>query len=173
MGSAVPVGPFTLCCKPPLEPAPDPDTLPVDALGAVGKVHPGLSRGTPSRYGLDDADRKDLAQDTVFVAWHTHKQYLGERGSPAQWIAGIAHNAAIDFLRSQARGHVLIGDVAPIDATREATSPEDSVSLSDFANQVLSFLPAEERRVVVLREIEERTFRDIATIRGSRCSGRV
>jgi hypothetical protein len=59
---------------------------------------------------------------------------------------------------------VLVPGDVPRDIPTEALNPEDSVSLSLLAEYAFSFLPLEERRVVILHEFEGKPLRAIATM---------
>ena len=114
------------------------------------------------RYGFSDADRKDLAQDVAIAAFRRHLSYRAERGSPRQWLSGILRREVKRFLRMQNRQPwFAAGDELP-DTPDATETPEDQVSRRDLAEHVFAMLPAEERRVVILVELDHLTLREVA-----------
>ena len=114
------------------------------------------------RHGFSDADRKDLAQDVAIAAFRRHLSYRAERGSPGQWLSGIVRREVKRFLRVQNRQPwFAAGDDLP-DTPDGTATPEDEVSRRDLAEHVFAMLPAAERRVVILVELDHLTFREVA-----------
>jgi RNA polymerase sigma factor (sigma-70 family) len=114
------------------------------------------------RYGFSDADRKDLAQDVAIAAFRRHLSYRAERGSPRQWLSGILRREVKRFLRLRNRQPwFATGDELP-DTADGTETPEDEVSRRDLAEHVFAMLPAEERRVVILVELDHLTLREVA-----------
>jgi RNA polymerase sigma-70 factor (ECF subfamily) len=110
---------------------------------------------------LSDPDREDLTQEVVIRVWLNRRRYQSERGSPEQWIRTIAKRMAINF--GEKRGFVL--DDLPETVASTAPDPEETLKwsqLARLADQVLAKLPVDERRVLILREIERHTFATIA-----------
>jgi RNA polymerase sigma factor (sigma-70 family) len=114
------------------------------------------------RYGLSDADRKDLAQDVAIAAFRRRMSYRAERGSPRQWLSGIARREAKRFLRVQRRQPWLVADDKLPDMPDGALTPEEALSRRDLIDHRLAMLVPEERRAVVLMEIDDLTLREVA-----------
>jgi RNA polymerase sigma-70 factor (ECF subfamily) len=116
------------------------------------------------RRGLSGADRKDLAQDVAVAAFRRRLSYRAERGSPGQWLSGIAHREVKRFLRVRSRQpRLAAGDELP-DTPDGSSTPEDEVSCRDLTDRALAMLAAEERRVVILVQIGCLTFRQVADV---------
>ena len=114
------------------------------------------------RYGLSDADQKDLAQDVAIAAFRRRRSYRAERGNPGQWLRGIVRRELKRFLRVRYRQPwFAAGDELP-DALAGAATPEDEVSRRDLVEHVLATLLPEDRQVVILVELGELTFREAA-----------
>jgi RNA polymerase sigma factor (sigma-70 family) len=115
------------------------------------------------RYGLSNADRWDLAQDVAIAAFRRRLSYCPERGNPRQWISGIVRREVKRFLRVQRRQpwRLVAGDRLP-DMPDSALTPEEEVSRRDLINHRLARLVPEERRVVMLVEVDELTLREVA-----------
>ncbi len=54
----------------------------------------------------------------------------------------------------------------PEDLASDAPTPEDTVSLGDLADRVFAAVPADERRAVILHDIEGHTLREVADLEG-------
>jgi RNA polymerase sigma factor (sigma-70 family) len=114
------------------------------------------------RHGLSDADRKDLAQDVAIAAFRRRLSYRAERGSPGQWISGIVRREVKRFLRIQQRQPWLVADDEFPDTPDGALTPEDDSSRRDLIGRGLAMLVPEERRAVILVEVDDLTFREVA-----------
>jgi RNA polymerase sigma-70 factor, ECF subfamily len=118
------------------------------------------------RYGLQGADREEVAQEVAVAAYRGLGKYDADRGTPKQWLSGIVRRQVKSFLR---RWNKLpsraAGDDLP-DVPDPAWTPEEEVSLHDLAVRAFSVLPDEERRVVLLIEIERLTLREAAEREG-------
>ena len=117
------------------------------------------------RHGLPTADRDDIAQNVAIAALRRWPSYREGSGSPGQWIWGIVRNEYRAFRRAQLRQPVLVGDDL-VEVPSEAPDPEESASLHDLADHLLSALPIDQRRVVMLYEIVGLTYREIAALEG-------
>jgi RNA polymerase sigma factor (sigma-70 family) len=114
---------------------------------------------------LSNADRDDLAQGAATAAFRRWPTYRPEAGTPGQWLRGIVRNELRAFRRDQAKLPALSpDDVAG--ALSEDPDPEERTATIDLAYHLLSAVPAEQRRVVVLHELAELTHREIAKVVG-------
>jgi RNA polymerase sigma factor (sigma-70 family) len=117
------------------------------------------------RYGLSQADRDDIAQNVAIAALRRWPTYRESCGTPGQWLWGIVRNEHRVFLRAQGRQPLLAGAELH-DVPSGGATPEESASLHDLADHLLSVLPIEERRVVVLYEVVGLTYREIGALEG-------
>jgi RNA polymerase sigma-70 factor, ECF subfamily len=118
------------------------------------------------RSRLSPADRDDIAQNVAIRAFLRRATYREERGNLEQWLSGIIRNEISRFLKAQSRQPLPAPGDEPLDAMSAAPTPEESVSLSDLADHVFAFVPPEERRVVILHDIEGHTLREVAALVG-------
>jgi RNA polymerase sigma factor (sigma-70 family) len=116
---------------------------------------------TLGRYGLTDADRKDLAQDVAIAAFRRRLSYCAERGNPRQWLSGIARREVKRFLRVQRRQPWLAADDELPDTRDGALTPEEDMSRRDLIDHRLAMLVPEVRRAVILVEIDDLTLREV------------
>lgn len=108
----------------------------------------------------------DLTAETFARAWHHRRRFRDQKdGSALPWLLGIALNVLRDSLRKQrietsARARLGL----PIEAAPEPgyEAVESRLSLPDAVARAVADLPSAERRLLRLRVIEERPYREIA-----------
>jgi RNA polymerase sigma factor (sigma-70 family) len=109
---------------------------------------------------------EDIAQQTFERAWRHAQIYDSRRGSVATWLTTIAHNLAIDAVRSQRPEPVAPEDLDTIlDVVSE--TPEQH-ALADEASSRLraavAELPREQGRALVMAGIYGMTAQQIADL---------
>ena len=119
----------------------------------------------------NEEDALDLTQDTFIRAWRSLNKFDG-RHPLATWLHRIATNAAIDLIRRrQARPQCELteGPMAVDPASRTTPSaaevPGEALDRRDLRailDRALASLSPEHRAVVVLREVEELSYEEIA-----------
>lgn len=105
---------------------------------------------------------EDIYQDTLVKVWKGFKSY-NEKNKFSSWLFSIAHNVAMDYLRSL--------------KIRTTSSLDDSINLADendpyssyvmkesynLMMDVLKELPDQQRNVFLLRQHGGLTFKEIA-----------
>jgi RNA polymerase sigma factor (sigma-70 family) len=117
---------------------------------------------------------EDLAQETLLLAWRSIEG-LREPEKRAQWLAGIARNVSLRWLRQQGRdqAHSMI---LPQNREEPGTTTLEELVADEFDLEVelerrelvtlldraLALLPEETRTVLVKRYIEESPLAEIA-----------
>jgi len=118
----------------------------------------------------NEDDAMDVAQETFIKAWHSLGKFDG-RHPLGTWLHRIATNASIDVVRRrQVRPQCgLEGDLAVDAASRTTPScppaPGVGMDLRELRSRLdraLASLSAEHRTVIVLREVEELSYEEIA-----------
>jgi RNA polymerase sigma-70 factor (ECF subfamily) len=128
-----------------------------------------------------ESDAEDVVQEACLRAFKYFDGFAGE--NPAAWLLAIVRNSCFTWLRRNRPAHE-IADSAAIEEQDAAGGAEPLLSggsralASDpesfliarrdeqRANELLAALPAEYREVIVLREIEELSYQEIAEIVG-------
>jgi RNA polymerase sigma-70 factor (ECF subfamily) len=125
----------------------------------------------PAAYNLarwicrNEADAADVVQEAVMRALQYFDSYHG--GDARSWLLQIVRNCAHTWIeRNRPPGRV------PLDETQLATTPDSSDPLGALAAQAegeglrraIARLPLEQREVLILREFEELSYRQIADI---------
>ncbi len=140
--------------------------------GAVGRFEESVLPHLRAAYNLarwlvrNEQDAEDLVQETLMRAF---QGFGGFRGTDARpWLLAIVRNACFTWLRRNRpqdaatpfdeEVHTLDGDV--LNPERLTLQEADSARV----RQALQGLPAEFREVVVLREIEGLSYKEIAGV---------
>jgi RNA polymerase sigma-70 factor (ECF subfamily) len=118
------------------------------------------------------ADAEDVVQEAMVRALTYFSTYRG--GSGRAWILQIVRNTAYGALKARhgARNveHTSANEAADIESIPDvADDPEKALILSDDLRRVdalIERLPLELRETLVLRELEELSYREIAQITG-------
>jgi RNA polymerase sigma-70 factor, ECF subfamily len=122
----------------------------------LGEMRPRLHRMTGS-----PIDGDDVVQD-VFVKAIDAAIYNGPIDNPEGWLFRIAHNAALDFLRSCARIKTTqLHDEAEIGATCQAETADDSDIVAASFRTFLQ-LPVLQRCAVILRDVLGHSVEEIS-----------
>ena len=113
----------------------------------------------------NDQDAEDIVQDSFLKAYKAQESF---RGSDSRvWMLSIVRNTALDFLRRyKSRSAVSLEDQVhePADHTPD---PERELLESTRREQVreaISHLEPEFREVIVLREMEGLSYKEIASV---------
>jgi RNA polymerase sigma factor (sigma-70 family) len=125
--------------------------------------------GDVYRYALvvlrNQADAEDVTQTTFMNAFRAMEN--GERPrSPQNWLIAIAHNVCRQrFRQSQRRP----SEVAYEEELAEAVVDEDVISAEDI-RRALGHIAFNQRAALVMRELEGRSYQEIAEILGTTVS---
>jgi RNA polymerase sigma-70 factor, ECF subfamily len=74
-----------------------------DALATLYDRHSAAVFAGALRYSGDRSIAAEVLQDTFMTLWNRAEQFDSSRGSLAGWLSSIAHNRAIDHLRTARR----------------------------------------------------------------------
>jgi RNA polymerase sigma-70 factor (ECF subfamily) len=114
--------------------------------------------------GAQDAD--DVVQEACLRALAFFDGFHGEDGRA--WLLAIVRNTCYDFLRKNRRNAQLAAPVDDLDwAADTAPDPEEEQLRSadrEMVRQGLEALPADYREVLVLRELEGMSYKQIARV---------
>ena len=120
----------------------------------------------------NETNAADIVQESFVRAIHYLETYRG--GDSRSWLLTIVRNTAHTWLKTNRRGDSDVGGVEGVEASSaERHGPDDP--LTEVVNQqeaerlrrLIAQLPLEQREVLVLREFEDLSYRQIATIVGS------
>jgi RNA polymerase sigma factor (sigma-70 family) len=143
--------------------APKPDGGTVGRFRSVVLPHLDAAYGYARWLTRDPVEAQDLAQEAMLRALRYFHSFRGEEARP--WLLRIVRNTWIDLRKRNG------AEKLPLEAleTRaaEGPDPEQSALAGDRRRQVaaaLAALPAEAREVLVLREIEDLSYKHIAAV---------
>lgn len=114
-------------------------------------------------------DAAEAAQEAFFAAWQGLKSFRGE-SSFSTWLYRLTSNACVDLLRREGRrqGTVSLDDEGP-DIPGQIPSPQEEAERRELREKIeagLRALPPEYRAVLVLREIHQLRYEEIAQALG-------
>ncbi|HKF44666.1 MAG TPA: sigma-70 family RNA polymerase sigma factor [Thermoanaerobaculia bacterium] len=139
-----------------------------EAFGEFVRRHtPAVHRWMARAVGEQEAD--DMAQEVFLKAYRGLARFRGE-APPRAWLASIADNAVKNRYRARGRfRRIFAGSTDSPESpepTRDERGPEGDASAGEarrFVAEALKLLPAEFRMPVVLRDLEEWSYEEIAT----------
>ena len=118
------------------------------------------------------ADAEDIVQEAVLRAFKYFDRFSGERARP--WLLAIVRNTCSSWMAKNRPRHLtLVGD-AQGEAEMEAglhdetvPSPETQSEHRELGRQIdraVAALPKDFREVILLREVEELSYKEIAAV---------
>jgi RNA polymerase sigma-70 factor, ECF subfamily len=115
------------------------------------------------------ADAEDVVQDAYLRAYRYLEAFRGDNFRV--WLLTIVRNSFLDWLKDNRSGR-LVFQPAPDDLDWTDPNPSPEAMLLDRVNSetlamLMAQLPAEYREVLILREIEDLSYKDIAAVTGT------
>jgi len=110
----------------------------------------------------NDADAQDVVQEAVLRAY---RFFDALRGEPRPWLLSIVRNVSFSWLERNRPSDIAVLHDELVD--EGASSPETLVARDidrRMLNEAIAALPAPFREVLVLRELEDLPYKDIARI---------
>ncbi|MCX6614829.1 MAG: sigma-70 family RNA polymerase sigma factor [Acidobacteria bacterium] len=116
-------------------------------------------------------EAEDLAQDVFLRVFKTLKSFRAEEGHLGTWLTSLTRNLLIDHYRKTRKDRVLepLEDQLPVLEERRAVeSLADSLTRGREAGELLQAalarLSPDLREAVILRDLQEMEYREIATV---------
>ena len=122
---------------------------------------------TLARYLVrDEHDAQDLVQDAVLRAIRYFDGY--REGDARAWLLAIVRNCCMTWLRRQGGVQKVSFDVATLSLADPRETDARAIQRSERAAlaRALDALPDEFREVIVLREIQELSYKEISDVVG-------
>jgi len=132
------------------------------AFAALVARHKRKVFGIAARFARNDHDLDDLAQEIFVKAYRNLGRFRGD--APFEhWLSRIAVRSCYDHLR-QTRPERTTGTLDGVEVpVEDNVAPARAREVLDYA---LGQLPADQRLVITLLELEEQTVREIAAATG-------
>ena len=106
-------------------------------------------------------DAEDITSEFFIKLWNTSESYRSGHKHKA-WLAAIAHNMAIDFLRKDHK-EILISDIPDSCDTSKESLESQVVGELSF-KEALAELNEKEEEIINLKILGQLTFKEIADI---------
>ena len=112
-------------------------------------------------------DAAEAAQEAFLAAWQGLGNFRGE-SSFSTWLYRLASNACVDLLRREGRrqsGVSLDDEDLNLDVPSTIPTPQEEAERRELGEQIeagLRALPPEYRAVLVLREVQQLRYQEIA-----------
>jgi RNA polymerase sigma-70 factor (ECF subfamily) len=115
----------------------------------------------------NDQDARDVVQDAALRAF----RFLdGLRGEAKPWLLALVRNACFDWLQANRPAELSGADPASLPEAADEHTPETLAFRAldrRMLNEALAALPAHFREVLILRELEDLAYKDIARVTGA------
>ena len=113
-------------------------------------------------------DARDVVQDAFLRALTFFDGFHGDDGRG--WLLTIVRNSCYDFLRKNRRLTEMLGEADEVERAPDSMPDPEALQLRDAdqrrVREGIESLPAEYREVVVLRELEGMSYKQIAQVTG-------
>jgi RNA polymerase sigma-70 factor, ECF subfamily len=130
------------------------------------------------RFAGSGDDAQDLTQEVFIKMYRTLNTFDGERAAFMTWVTTITRNLLVDHFRKTKHDRVTDSLDAPVseredamplsDRIEEGSLPPDarvqSRETSESVHQALQKLSPELREAVILRDLQDMDYREIATV---------
>ena len=139
----------------------------IDAFETLLGLYQNKVYGLALRMCGSEEDAWDVAQEAFLAAWRALPGFRGESGF-STWLYRLTANAAIDCLRREKkrRGELSIeGGELPLSLPDAGPSPQEAAEGGEHraaVNAALARLTDQHRTVLILRELQELSYEEIA-----------
>lgn len=122
-------------------------------------------------------DAEDVVQDAYLRAYRYFDAFQG--GNFRVWLLTIVRNAFMTWVKENRSGRMVfvpdtpLAETADMDETAWGSKPRDPEALlmdsidSQTLNRLMEKLPADYREVLLLREVEDLSYKEIAEVTGT------
>jgi RNA polymerase sigma factor (sigma-70 family) len=143
--------------------APHPDGLTAERFRVIVLPHLDAAYGFARWLTRDPVQAQDVAQEAMLRALRYFHAFRGEEARP--WLLRIVRNTWTDLRTREGTNYQLLDVVENRPA--EGLDPEQSALAGDRRRHVaaaMAALPAHARKILVLREIEDLSYKHIAFV---------
>lgn len=105
-------------------------------------------------------DSKDIVQDSFVKLWENHKNV--DRAKAKSWLFTTAHNGLINLLKK--KGRTDFYEESSLDRMSVATNENRRFEIKEMLEKSLAMLPAIQRSILLLRDLEGYEYREIGEI---------
>jgi RNA polymerase sigma-70 factor (ECF subfamily) len=112
----------------------------------------------------NEADAADVVQEAVMRALRYFDSYHG--GDARAWLLQIVRNSAYSWIAANRPAGRVALDAGELDTAAVCDPPLDAAE-GELLRRAIARLPLEQREVLILREFEDLSYRQIADIIGT------
>ena len=105
---------------------------------------------------------EDLTEEIFLKAWEAIGRYRQRKLAFSAWLYRIAHNHVIDYFRTR-RQHLVL-DEATLATTGNLEKEAEEKQMQQELAKAISYLPPQQRQIIILKFIEDLDNREIAQI---------
>lgn len=119
------------------------------------------------RITLDSAEAEDVTSDTLIKVWNKREE-LRDVESIEAYCMTVCRNLALDRHEKKEAQNLSL-EANEIDAADNSFTPDEQLERDEKLRKVhelFNQLPERQRTIMQLRDIEEKSYREIATIMG-------
>jgi len=119
------------------------------------------------RITLDSAEAEDVTSDTLIKVWNKREELKGVESIEAYCMT-VCRNLALDRHEKKEAQNLSL-EANEIDAADNSFTPDEQLERDEKLRKVhelFNQLPERQRTIMQLRDIEEKSYREIATIMG-------
>lgn len=119
------------------------------------------------RITLDSAEAEDVTSDTLIKVWNKREELRGVESIEAYCMT-VCRNLALDRHEKKEAQNLSL-EANEIDAAENSFTPDEQLERDEKLRKVhelFNQLPERQRTIMQLRDIEEKSYREIATIMG-------
>src|SRR5579862_9019042 len=133
-----------------------------EAFAELVRRHKRKVFGIAARFARNDAELNDICQEIFVKAYQKLKSFRGE--APFEhWVSRIAVHSCYDFLRATRHDRENVS----LDGIEIGVRPDESArDAGELLHWAMTRLSADERLVITLLELEERSVRETAELTG-------
>jgi RNA polymerase sigma-70 factor, ECF subfamily len=133
-----------------------------EAFAELVRRHKRKVFGIAARFARNDAELNDICQEIFVKAYQKLTSFRGE--APFEhWLARIAVRSCYDFLRATRRDR----ENVPLDGIEIGVQQDGNAGhAAELLHWAMAKLSADERLVITLLELEERSVRETADLTG-------
>ncbi len=116
------------------------------------------------RITLDSAEAEDIVQDTMIKVWNQRNRW-NEIESMEAFCMTIARNLAIDrSQKTEAKNLELTPETQQMSGALQPDRKLEQDELLGLVRRLIDELPEKQRSVIQLRDVEEKSYKEIAEI---------
>lgn len=117
------------------------------------------------RITLDTAEAEDIVQDTLIKVWNKREDF-GEIESIEAFSLTVCRNLALDRIAKKEAQNIRLDD-AQDETLDTASTPYEKLTHEEglaLVHKLFNALPEKQRTIIQLRDIEGKSYKEIATI---------